>query len=86
MTPVVLLLNRGFEQTHENPGTGSEVLRHFRNSTFPGVYFQLYDYGDGTWSHHIATHRSKEEHAEVGRIVSELNQLPGRIPLYVWPQ
>ena len=83
--PSELLLDRGFKQIHVNHGTGNEVLRHFGNSAFPNVYFQIFDYGDGTWSHYIATHRTKEEYAEVERIVSELNKLPGRIRHNIWP-
>jgi hypothetical protein len=83
--PSEVLLERGFKQTHVNHGTGNEVLQHFSNSAFPNVYFQIFDYGDGTWSHYIATHRTKEEYAEVERIVSELNELPGRIRHKIWP-
>jgi hypothetical protein len=83
--PAELLLERGFKQTHANDGTGNDVLRHFSNSAFPNVHFQIFDYGDGTWSHYIATHRTTEEYAGVERIVGELNELPGRIRHKIWP-
>jgi hypothetical protein len=83
--PWELLLNRGFVQTHINHGTDNDVLLHFNNPAFPNVYFQIFEYGDGTWSHYIATHRTKDEYAEVENIVSELNKLPGKISHNVWP-
>jgi hypothetical protein len=83
--PVEILLDRGFKQTHVNEAEDNVVLRHFCNPALPNVYFQIFDYGDGRWSQLIVTHRTQDEHAEVEKIVRELDKLPGKMPNKVWP-
>ena len=80
LDPVELLLERGFKQTHINEGTDHLRLLHFSSEKFPNVYFQIYDYGDGSWGLYTVAYKTAGENEEVKKIVRDLEKLPGYTP------